>query len=88
MFLSLGAEVGISTSRIHARGPVGTEGLLTSKWILRGQGHTVSDFAIGGRCNYVHENLLLEELSSTESDIQIDSECHRETDDEKEIKEE
>ena len=45
----LGAELGISNSKLHARGPVGLEGLLTYKYKLHGSGQTVTDYAQGKR---------------------------------------
>ena len=41
----LGAEIGISTARTHARGPVGLDGLVIYKYVLTGRGHRVSDYS-------------------------------------------
>ena len=52
----LGAEVGISTTRIHARGPVGVEGLITYAYRLQGDGHVVADYT-GGARSFHHRDL-------------------------------
>ena len=44
-----GAELGISTSKLHARGPVGLEGLTTYKYKLIGDGQTVASYVDGER---------------------------------------
>ena len=44
-----GAEVGVSTSKIHARGPVGLEGLMSYKYKLYGNGSIVADYASGAK---------------------------------------
>ncbi len=53
----LGAEVGISTNKIHARGPVGLEGLVIYKWRLMGNGHIVSDYSGKNGKTFTHRSL-------------------------------
>ncbi len=51
-----GAEVGIATGKLHARGPVGLEGLCTYKYHLLGSGQTVED-TVNGAIHYTHRDL-------------------------------
>jgi len=53
----LGAEVGISTNKIHARGPVGLEGLVIYKWKLLGGGQVVADYSGKDAKGFTHKNL-------------------------------
>ena len=52
-----GAEVGISTGKIHARGPTGMEGLLIYKYVLLGKGHKVADYVGANARPFTHEKL-------------------------------
>jgi glutamate-5-semialdehyde dehydrogenase len=52
-----GAEVGISTSKLHARGPVGVEGLTTYKYVLRGSGQVARDYQGLSASAFTHKSL-------------------------------
>ena len=52
-----GAEVGVSTSKLHARGPVGLEGLTTYKYLLRGRGHTAGAYRGAEARAFTHRRL-------------------------------
>ena len=54
----LGAEVGISTSKLHARGPVGLDGLTTTKWLLIGHGETVAEYSGKNSKSFKHKELI------------------------------
>ena len=53
----LGAEVGISTNKIHARGPVGLEGLTIYKWKLLGTGQVVADYSGSDAKKFTHRTI-------------------------------
>jgi len=53
-----GAEIGISTNKIHARGPVGLEGLVIYKYLLIGSGQTVAQYSGKNAKRFTHLHLL------------------------------
>jgi glutamate-5-semialdehyde dehydrogenase len=53
----LGAEVGVSTNKIHARGPVGLDGLVIYKWKLLGKGQIVADYTGPNARKFTHKKL-------------------------------
>ncbi|KAI1183443.1 glutamate-5-semialdehyde dehydrogenase [Nemania serpens] len=60
MRYGFGTEVGISTNKIHSRGPVGLEGLMIYKYKIRGQGHVTAVYGEGeGKKRFKHERLPL-----------------------------
>lgn len=59
MRFGFGTEVGISTNKIHARGPVGLEGLCIYKYRIKGTGQVAGDYGEEeGERKFVHERLL------------------------------
>ena len=65
----LGAELGISTNRTHARGPVGVEGLLSYKYKIRGEGQIVSDYVGEDARPFTHRELDSGEVPTATSEM-------------------
>jgi glutamate-5-semialdehyde dehydrogenase len=53
-----GAEVGVSTGKLHARGPVGLEGLTSYKYLIRGTGQGAGMYSAKGGCRFLHERTI------------------------------
>ena len=64
MRYGFGTEVGISTNKIHSRGPVGLEGLTIYKYLIKGQGQTPSQYGEGKK-SYRHRSLPVHEQTTT-----------------------
>lgn len=61
MRFGFGTEVGISTNKIHARGPVGLEGLMIYKYFVSGEGQVAGEYFEGeGGRKWKHEKLAVE----------------------------
>ena len=68
-----GTEVGISTNKIHARGPVGLEGLTIYRWRIDGHGQVSAEYGSGGK-QWKHQTLPVgdeERLASNEEELQV-----------------
>ena len=68
-----GTEVGISTNKIHSRGPVGLEGLTIYRWLIKGQGQVSTDYGAGGK-KWKHEQLPVgeeERTARTEEEVEL-----------------
>ncbi|KAI5292264.1 hypothetical protein KEM52_006489 [Ascosphaera acerosa] len=57
MRYGFGTEVGISTNKIHSRGPVGLEGLTIYKYLIRGDGHVAGDYTAEGGRTWKHQKM-------------------------------
>ncbi|KAJ1983164.1 glutamate-5-semialdehyde dehydrogenase [Dimargaris cristalligena] len=60
-----GTEIGVSTNKTHARGPVGLEGLTIYKYRLYGQGHKAGDFGVGANKKaYLHNDIGVDSVKN------------------------